>query len=946
MPISQLYPENRPILSQNFSKTKKISPGLSYSRASTGTYVGSDGLIKSVVIGEPRFDHDPVTGECKGLLVEESRTNLLTYSNEFSASPWSIHGTANITPNAGLSPDGSFTATLLSGASGTSWVQNILYRNTNTTSGISTTITVSIWVKAITATTVEIGIRDPNTSGFFRTAYTISNTWQRIQRTVNVTTQGGRLTMGGADGTLLIWGAQVETGTFPTSYIPTPATFTGRPSTATFYDANGVIQTAASGVARSNAFFPDSSGVMRLAGLLLEAAGTNLVTYSEQFDNSIWLKSLISTSADNIIAPDNSLTADLLTTTNTGTRTISRENFILPAAGTYTFSVFAKSGSTQWIELRASNYDTTLSSAYFNINDGFVGNSVTSASASIQKLPNGWVRCSLTFSTTTILTGFLRILFATGDGILNITTGSTLYLWGAQVEAGSYATSYIPTIDSTVTRSADTSTSATVTRAADTFNIPYDNSSSKTFSLDVYSDSPTRTPICSLNDGTINNQSSISLLPKGAGVQLTTTKNGISEIDITKTEGYRLNSGNISVRLNDQNSAISIDGGSVVENKNFILPEANVIDFNSALFNTFTNYPYTIKKFLYYNTEISNQNLSALSKHKDLKPNLPTEGNYISLTIFIPSPNTIWTYRTNASPGPINYDIDWGDNNIELNQTSVNLEHVYQYVGLYRVIVKSNLGFPRPYYYRQQNDVQKITSVTTGSEWRFSSTGTFGGIQAFLPYASSLVYMSPLNTTGVISFSGTTTGDYGAFRGSALTVFPFIDTSSGAIFDAAWASCNQLIYFPQLNMSSATRVPSAWFGCSSLVQFPPINFPNCTSFSQTWQNCSSLTSFPFINVLAGTSFPQTWRGCTALTTFPANMFDTCTATNFSNAWNGCALTAQSIENILVSINTAGQSNGTLHVGGGTNATKTTWTTAANTAYDALIARGWTITFNA
>jgi hypothetical protein len=58
----------------------------------------------------------------------------------------------------------------------------------------------------------------------------------------------------------------------------------------------------------------------------------------------------------------------------------------------------------------------------------------------------------------------------------------------------------------------------------------------------------------------------------------------------------------------------------------------------------------------------------------------------------------------------------------------------------------------------------------------------------------------------------------------------------------------------------------------------------------------------------------------------------------------CALTAQSIENILVSINTANTSNGNLGLSGGTNAVKTSWTANANTAYDALVARGWTITF--
>jgi len=79
------------------------------------------------------------------------------------------------------------------------------------------------------------------------------------------------------------------------------------------------------------------------------------------------------------------------------------------------------------------------------------------------------------------------------------------------------------------------------------------------------------------------------------------------------------------------------------------------------------------------------------------------------------------------------------------------------------------------------------------------------------------------------------------------------------------------------------------------------------------------------------------------------MFDTTgtlVSNAFENAWATCALTAQSIENILVSLDTNGQSNITLNIQGGTNASKTTWSTAANNAYDNLITKGWTISFNA
>jgi hypothetical protein len=79
------------------------------------------------------------------------------------------------------------------------------------------------------------------------------------------------------------------------------------------------------------------------------------------------------------------------------------------------------------------------------------------------------------------------------------------------------------------------------------------------------------------------------------------------------------------------------------------------------------------------------------------------------------------------------------------------------------------------------------------------------------------------------------------------------------------------------------------------------------------------------------------------------MFDatgTLSANAFKSAWTSCALTAQSIENILISLDTNGASNITLGINHGTNAGKTTWSTAANTAYTNLINKGWTISYNA
>jgi hypothetical protein len=93
---------------------------------------------------------------------------------------------------------------------------------------------------------------------------------------------------------------------------------------------------------------------------------------------------------------------------------------------------------------------------------------------------------------------------------------------------------------------------------------------------------------------------------------------------------------------------------------------------------------------------------------------------------------------------------------------------------------------------------------------------------------------------------------------------------------------------------------------------------------------------------SGTNFANAWSYCSNLTTFPANMFNACMATNFLEAWIECALSQTSVDNILVSINAAGQSNGTLDITGGTSSPPSQTGITAKTA---LEARGWTVNTN-
>jgi hypothetical protein len=83
------FPNVRPSLDLRFALAKKLDPRITFTRGSTGTYFGSDGLMRTAGVNEPRFDHDPITGQSLGLLIEESRTNNVFASDRVDAS-WLI----------------------------------------------------------------------------------------------------------------------------------------------------------------------------------------------------------------------------------------------------------------------------------------------------------------------------------------------------------------------------------------------------------------------------------------------------------------------------------------------------------------------------------------------------------------------------------------------------------------------------------------------------------------------------------------------------------------------------------------------------------------------------------------------------------------------------------------------------------------------------------------
>ena len=208
--------------------------------------------------------------------------------------------------------------------------------------------------------------------------------------------------------------------------------------------------------------------------------------------------------------------------------------------------------------------------------------------------------------------------------------------------------------------------------------------------------------------------------------------------------------------------------------------------------------------------------------------------------------------------------------------------------------------------------------------------------------------MENLSTT--LNFNKVTTLE-GAWVGcSAMTSFHNYSFAECTVFATAWYACYGLTEFKAIDCPKADTFQDAFYNCNQLVELPFLNgFSNARGFKSAFNRMSSMTAWKSGEFTKAENFLTCWTKCSNLTDFPSGSFDTTGTllTNaFDGAWTDCALTAQSIENILVSLDTNGQSNIELGIDGGTNAAKSTWTAAANTAYTSLIAKGWTITFNA
>lgn len=236
----------RPSLLIDPTNTKRVDTRLTVTRASTATYFDSFGVMRTAPANELRIDYDPITGDCCGFLIEESRTNLLTYSEQFDNAAWTNVGTTDVANNS-VAPNGTNTMEQLIENSATS--EHYIDQNYSVTAGQTYAFSVftkagpsairSLYLRVATGVTAGIIFNPvteaitvpapPTTYGYnyvgggvYRVwmSFTIENTGTLVCRCQLTDTGTASYTGDGVSG-LYVWGAQLELGTTPSSYIPT-----------------------------------------------------------------------------------------------------------------------------------------------------------------------------------------------------------------------------------------------------------------------------------------------------------------------------------------------------------------------------------------------------------------------------------------------------------------------------------------------------------------------------------------------------------------------------------------------------------------------------------------------------------------------------------------------------------------------------------------------------
>jgi hypothetical protein len=543
-------------------------------------------------------------------LIEKGRENLLTYSNDFSNADWEKTGIASVSGGQ-VGYDGSNNAYLIT--SSTLTTNHYLRQSASTQSGVQT---YSIYAKGngydvqlratgVGGTTNWVsfnlvsGSVGTSGAGIIESKMTsLGNGWYRCSAAFNdsgspfigiymvddadTAGSGPSYTGDGISG-MFLQDAQVELGLVATEYIGT--------TTATVQ--KGILE---------NLPRLDYSGGASCPSLLLEPQRTNLIWFSEWF--GAWDSSSTFLTHKDGISPSGYKDATKLYIPADNANVYVRIQFYNVANQTHIGSIFLKKVDGDEVRLRLSGSAPNIeASAIFNLSNGTYRDAVGSVTPSIENYGNGWYRCSVgDLGGATVATPSFRI-DALGTGY-----APTVYVWGGQVEVGSYPTSYIPTYGTSQTRSGEICGDA---GDASTFNstegvLYFEVSGFENDLSDRY---------ISISDGTLNNAIKIFYYQDGGTTFFRKNVNGAQTTIVTTSAINKSELAKIAVKYNSTNFDIFSNGVKIstnLDSNSFPIGTLNEINFSNA---AGINQPFygKTKQLIYFPTALTEDECIALT---------------------------------------------------------------------------------------------------------------------------------------------------------------------------------------------------------------------------------------------------------------------------------------------------------------------------------------------
>lgn len=201
-----------------------------------------------------------------------------------------------------------------------------------------------------------------------------------------------------------------------------------RASTGYYTNADGTLTSFASGALRRGN-----------RGVLIEGARTNLLTYSQEFDNAAWTKSATTITANATTAPDGTTTADKLIEGSGGSFHTISQAVTVGAGAALAYSIFAKASERTFLYMQM-DAGTAMPGdrfAYFNLGTGAIGTTQANTTAFIQALANGWYRCTIVATADADGgTATCKLITAQNGSTINYSGDGTsgIFIWGAQAE--------------------------------------------------------------------------------------------------------------------------------------------------------------------------------------------------------------------------------------------------------------------------------------------------------------------------------------------------------------------------------------------------------------------------------------------------------------------------------------------------------------------------------